>query len=194
MKKLVCSKPFLTLSALAVFFMLSALPVNAQCSSRPHSPSWNVPNVVEWLVDSTFSQNCTFSQGGWFFGNATRTSVNGICGATQNPYAKLSQNSTVYQRFQHDGLGTSQFFLGFDIEGGNPQAAGSLDVWIYNGTNNQWTLVDTFPNNSPISCGHRGYNFNRSDWIGKLLYVYFDTTFYDDGNWKIDWVEFQQVR
>ena len=207
MKKLVCSepvvsavksvqihKPFLAVSALAVFFMLSALPVNAQCSSRPRSPNGNVPNVVEWLVDNSFSENCTFSQGGWFFGNATRTSANGICGATQNPYAKLPQNSTLYQRFQHDGLGSPQFVLGFDIEGGNPQASGWLDVWIYNKTNNQWTLVDTFPNNSPISCGHRGYNFYRPDWIGKLLYVYFDTTFYDDGNWKIDSVEFQQIR
>lgn len=193
MKKLTL-KLFLAISALGVFFMLSALPVNAQCSSRPRSPNWNIPNVDEWLVDNTFSENCTYSQGGWFFGNATRTSTNGICGATENPYARLAQNSTLYQKFQHNGQGTSQFTLGFDIEGGNPQASGWLDVWIFNATNNQWTLVDTFPHNSPISCGHRGYSFNRPDWIGKLLFVYFDTTNYEDGNWKIDWVEFQQVR
>jgi hypothetical protein len=207
MTRLVCSEPVVStgkwlqihkllipVSVVAVFFVLTAVPVNAQCSSRPRYLSWGGGQFVEWLVDNEFSETtCTFSQGGWFFGNASRMTVNGICGATQNHYAKLGANSTLYQRFQHNNQGDSQFVLGFDIEGGNTQAAGWLDVWIYNETNNNWTLVDTFPNNSLVSCGHKGYSFNRPDWRGKLLYVYFDTTFYDDGNWKIDRVEFQQT-
>jgi len=180
---------------MAVFFVLTAVPVNAQCSSRPRFLSWGGGQFVEWLVDNEFNDTtCTFSDGGWYFSNAWRTTVNGICGATENPYAKFGQNSIMYQQFQHNNKGDSHFVLGFDIEGGNPQASGYLDVWIHNATDNKSTLVARFQNNSPISCGHKGYSFNRPDWRGKLLWVYFSsTTFNGDPNWKIDRVEFQQT-
>jgi hypothetical protein len=37
-------------------------------------------------------------------------------------------------------------------------------------------------------------SFNRADWKGKLLYVYFNTTSDAEGNWKVDAVTFQQQR
>jgi hypothetical protein len=207
MKGLVCShsvgskakrvqihKLFLAISALVVFFVLAVLPVNAQCTSRPRSCTWGgCAGVVEWLVDNSFDENCSSSQGGWLFFNASRAQDNGFCGWSQNSYARLPQNSTLYQRFQHDNLGTSLFWLAFDIEGGNPQAqSGDLTVWIFSYPNNNWTMVERFANNSTISCGHRLYSFDRPDWKGQELYIYFDTTMYEEGNWRIDGVTFSQ--
>jgi hypothetical protein len=189
-------KLFLTISALVVFSVQAALPVNAQCTSRPRSCTGfgSCGAFLEWLVDGTFSENCTSAQGGWVFFNASRAQDNGFCGLSQNSYARLPQDATMYQRFQHNASYMSpEFWLGFDIEGGNPQAqGGELVVWIYNSTNKNWTLVATFPNTSSISCGHSLYSFYRPDWVGKLLYIYFDTTMYEEGNWRIDGVTFAQ--
>jgi hypothetical protein len=198
LKRLYAKKTFTVALTLAAFFVFTASSANAQCT-RPITyvvgPDFG---EVGWLVDENFSDYCS---NGWSTsGGARRVTGSEVCGWSNNQYVKFSKpqfsnTGQLSQTFTHDGFYTGQYFyLGFQIAGSISQDVGStLDVSIYNVTDNTWTFVDRFNYTNTTWCQNKGYSFYKPEWRGKQLRVVFKSTIYSSTtNWSVDGVTLEQ--
>ena len=199
LKRLYAKRTFMVALTLVASFVFATSSANAQCN-RPIPCSVGPCVSVGWIVDGTFSDYCS---NGWSTaGGAVRVSGGSeICGWSGNDYVKFfkptfSNSGKLVQTFTHDGGYTNpNFYLGFLIEGSISQDFGSsLDVSIYNVTDNTWTFVDRFNYNNTFNwCQLKAYSFYKPEWRGKQLRVVFISTIYSSTtNWRVDSVALDQ--